>query len=132
MNTQQPKVIRALEVFDHVPSGRQGVVNGEDRFFPHLRHGELVVVDVVDWAVHFGEIYLFRVDKPSAPNGYVRRFAQVVPCGFASGISCVWLAFGNRVPGSFLMIDGPYTTARSATHCLGRVVGVMEVEFSAS
>lgn len=116
---------RALEVMEQVPAGCRGVLVMDDRFAPHLRCGEFAVVDVTDEPPQLGEIYVTKIEKPTAPGGYVWRFAQVVR-GFAGDTTGACVAFANRIPGQMHMVDGPYTDSYWATQCLGRVVGVIE------
>ena len=54
------KELRALTMFDHVPTGciLQPVTNDDSA--PHIRAGEFAVIDTADTAPQNGEVYLIR------------------------------------------------------------------------
>jgi hypothetical protein len=54
------KELRALTMYDHIPTGciLHPVVN--DHSAPHIRAGEFAVIDTTDTAPQHGEVYLIR------------------------------------------------------------------------
>jgi hypothetical protein len=54
------KSLRALTMYDHIPTGcvLQPVTNDDSA--PHLRPGEFAVIDTTDTAPQHGEVYLIR------------------------------------------------------------------------
>ena len=61
--TLQPVTdLRALEQFDTVPAGCTGMVVTSTRFAPHLRAGEIAVVDPNDKEPVSGELFIIGIN----------------------------------------------------------------------
>ena len=115
------RALRALDVLDTVPPGCRGVVVGHDRFAPHIRRGEIAVIDTTDKSPHRGEIYALWIGEAHPKPKLVQ-----VTRGRAGGTDGLFFAFGLPEPGREHLTDGPLKRACWPEKCLGRVVGVIE------
>lgn len=130
--------IRALEMFDHVPPGHILHLQRSDMHAPHLRAGELAVVDATDRAIAWGELFLItqntrRIIWQIMPETDAQRARRADPDD-----ACVWFRpldnplsaediherarSGRRIYCS----DGPYPVRLLEREIIGRVVGIFE------
>ena len=127
----QPE-LRALDVVDVNPAGHFGMFITGDDFAPHLRPGEIAVVDTTDKERILGELYVVDLG-PDVRTGAPRRLRIVeVIKSFGGGEAAgIWFAFslmrdvdlgdGRKAR----MVDGPLGFDHWPRYCQGRIVGVM-------
>lgn len=119
--------IRALQVYEVVPSGCIGMLVINDKFSPHLRPGEIAIVDTTDKERQPGELYVLYMGI-RAPKKVI---VQLLRRGFGGDTSGVWYCFGFRrtinLDGGRTgrVIDGPLNPEYWPEKCVGRVIGVM-------
>jgi hypothetical protein len=123
------KEYRALEVITQVPEGCMLFPVMDDNSDPHLRRGEIAVVDTADREPQHGEVYVIQWS-----SGH-RCITQLVGPGF-TGFSPAekdhwWtgpLTRRESVPGhgDLRMIDGPRSKEAMRKALVGRVVGLVQ------
>jgi hypothetical protein len=69
----QPGEYRALTWFDRVPLDCGTVPVEDDRFAPHLKIGELAVIDPEDREPVAGEVSVVKISSPARPEGHRLR-----------------------------------------------------------
>jgi hypothetical protein len=121
--------LRALELMSRIPVGCALFPVMDDRSDPHLRRGEIAVVDTADRDPQHGEVYVIEWSSGS------RCITQLIGPGF-SGFSSSekdhwWtgaLTSRESVPGfgELRMIDGPRSKAGLQKALVGRVIGIFE------
>ena len=122
--------LRALTLHDVVPAGCRTMPVLDDWHAPHLRLGEMAVVDPSDRELQHGELY--AVAYASGPDivqaawrttGNLTAWWAIAldrprgPDGFAA-----WVEAGRVIP----MADGPYRPGALEDMVLGRVVGILQ------
>jgi hypothetical protein len=123
------KEYRALELVAQIAEGCMLFPVMDDRSDPHLRRGEIAVVDTTDRDPQHGEVYVIEWS-----NGR-RAITQLIGPGF-SGFSPPekdhwWtgaLTYRDSVRGmgELRMIDGPRSKAGIRKALIGRVTGIFE------
>ena len=123
---------RALEIVEHVPAGCIGVVVTSDAFDPHLRHGEIAIVDTSDKAPQFGELYAITLCE-----GTPRASTAIVQLVSEDEVG-LWYGFALKGRGSVVIdgrrlryTDGPLRPDYWPEKCLGRIVGAMRPAWQA-
>jgi hypothetical protein len=142
---------RALTVFEALPPGCLGQLIPTDKFAPHLKRGEIAVIDTEDREPIQGEIYLVRIMSSRQPEGFRRTFVQITSRTFNFVTSHVphvvtpglgWMMHFQMIKhrprrltreevlaglrdGSIGMCDGPLNTDYMREKIIGRVVGVI-------
>jgi hypothetical protein len=138
METQMSEAVtrqeeyRALQHHDHVPAAHIAVmVTGFD-FDPHLRRGELAIVDTGDKTLQFGELYVITLSEgtPHMSLAIVQLLREKVCMGGAIGLM-YGFSFAGRgglmFKGERLRyVDGPLGIEHWPGKCVGRIVGVMQ------
>jgi hypothetical protein len=124
-----PKEYRALEQMTHIPAGCALFPVMDDDSDPHLRWGEIAIVDTADREPQHGEVYVIQWSSGR------RCITQLIGPGF-SGFSPPekdhwWtgaLTHREYVPGhgELRMIDGPRSKASVRKDLIGRVIGIFE------
>ena len=122
---------RALESCDRVPAAHVGVIVTGSDFEPHLRRGELAIVDTDDKTIQFGELYVITLSEgtPHMSLAIVQLLREKVCLGGA-----IALMYGFSFAGrGGLMFKGErlrYVDGLGIEHwpgkCVGRIVGVMQ------
>ena len=127
-----PSAVRALTVLDTVPAGCRAMPVPDDHNAPHLRQGEVAVVDPADCTLVHGEVFAVQYGQGPAIMQAVWRTT-----GNLSAWWCVslddprsWADCKARMDtGRVLrMADGPYRPGALEEHTLGRVVGILQPE----
>ncbi len=135
---------RALEVFISISARYSLFPVTRTGFEPHLRVGEIAVVDESDVEPLNGELFVIKIRSPFAehPDGCVRRLAQIWPVehtgvdgepfiGWWHGDLCrprgmaeveEWFAKGRMIT----LCDGPMRLEHMRERIVGRVVGVFQ------
>ncbi len=121
--------IRALMVYGHIPPGHRALPVVDDRNAPHLRAGELAVVDLADCELQHGELFAVAYGRgPAIMQTLWRTWLGEAnwwcvqinrPKGDAE--MAAWSRAGRAIPSS----DGPYAPGGLESIVLGRVVGVL-------
>ena len=115
---------RALPVLDVVPAAHFGLAVADASWTPHLRPGELAVVDTADKEPQTGELFALALQSRAGD-----RLALVQPCRSAlASRRSVAFRFGFGGPGAPGLVDGPLGLTGWARRCKGRVVGVVVPE----
>ena len=130
--------LRALEQFDAVPAGCTGMVITSDRFAPHLRPGEIAVVDPNDKDPVSGELFVIGIN--SALDGRKPRVVQtlgrietIVEDNKGVDRLCWWDRFEFKRPGKMTLSDGPtLTEGWRDRRCIGRIIGFVAPEWERS
>lgn len=68
---------RALSAYEAAPHDCGAVAVPDDRFAPHLRAGELAVIDPDDNEPVNGELYVVKISSQLAEGGYRLAFVQL-------------------------------------------------------
>ena len=121
--------LRALEQFDIIPAGCTGMVVTSNRFAPHLRPGEIAVVNPSDKEPVSGELFVigirnqFDEREPTIVQTF-GRIANLLEGGNLVDRLCWWDRFEFLRPGKMIMSDGPIQTEGwRDRRCIGRIVG---------
>ncbi|MDT2022837.1 hypothetical protein [Methylocella sp. CPCC 101449] len=120
-------LLRALEVMDVVPAGCVGIPVRDHSFSPHLKPGEIAIVDTTDKSPAYGELFVLTFMSGRGP---IRQIVQLRRSGFAGSDSeqvGYWYAFafrGQEKPNA-VMMDGPLRHDCWPAKCVGRVIGVI-------
>ncbi len=122
--------LRALTILDAVPAGCRALPIGDDRHAPHLRTGEVAIVDPADCDLVHGELYAIQYGRGPTVMQAIRR---------TSGTLTAWWCVSLDDPGSWAecqarinagrtlrMADGPYGPGGLEERTLGRVVGLLQ------
>lgn len=135
------RTIRALDLFDHLPVGCIAVPIEDVFSSPHLKPGELAIIDTGDCSPAHGEVYGVRWgDGRLGASGRVRikqlRHAMVNITGEGAPDSLVWY-IGDVVhpksadeaeawceAGVLRLTEGPMLEEGVRRLLLGRVIGV--------
>ena len=122
--------IRALTVLDAVPAGCRAMAVLDNRNAPHLRPGEVAVVDIVDCDLAHGELYAVQFGSgPSITQALWRRhgdqghwwtYTLNRPRDWPE--TEAWMRGGKTVPSA----DGPYRPGGLEEKILGRVIGLLQ------
>lgn len=140
---------RALTLYDAAPADCGAVLVPDDAFAPHLKAGEIAIVDPEDNEPIAGEIYLVTIDSPREPDGIVLRLVQLRPrpCRSAQTDEEVvgWMMHFSlirpRPPGFSMeellrdlrsgrerLCDGPLSEVGMRRKIVGRLIGVVIAE----
>lgn len=125
---------RALPIYKNVPAGCLGHLIENAQTEPHLRRGEIAIIDATDKTPVAGELFLIRFDHPLYDEG-VLKIVQVIRkmTGLlGSKTQPFWVApyaEDQYVPGHGMMrmMDGPYNEKHLSGKLVGRVVGVLQL-----
>ena len=127
-----PSAVRALTVLDTVPAGCRAMPVPNDHNAPHLRRGEVAIIDPADCALVHGELFVVQYGQGPAVMQVVWRTT-----GNLSAWWCVslddprsWADCKARMDtGRVLrMADGPYRPGGLEERTLGRVIGILQPE----
>jgi hypothetical protein len=127
---KQPEEIRALEMIRTLPEGCTLFPVMDERSDPHLRQGEIAVIDLTDREPQHGEVYVIQWSSGR------RCITQLIGPGFA-GFSPAeadhwWtgaLTYRQSVPGvgnNLRYIDGPRSRSGIRKALIGRVIGIFK------
>jgi hypothetical protein len=118
------KHVRALDVLNVIPAGCIGIVVQDNSFAPHLRWGEIAVIDTTDKSTEYGELYLLTFASGCGP---VRHIVQLRARGFTADTTGLWYAFAFRgqEKANAVTMDGPLRHECWPEKCLGRVIGIL-------
>ena len=124
--------VRALTIFDAVPAGCRAMPVPDDRNAPHLRRGEVAVIDPADCVLVHGELFAVQFGRgPSITQALWRRHGDHAnwwthilnrPGNWPEAEA--WMRAGRSVPAA----DGPYRPGGLEEKILGRVVGLLQPE----
>lgn len=127
--------LRALDQFDTIPAGCTGMVITNDRFAPHLRLGEIAVVDPNDKEPVSGELFVVGINdvlgerKPKIVQTF-GRITTIVEDDKGVDRLCWWDRFEFRRPGMLSLSDGPILTEGwRDRRCIGRIIGFVAPEW---
>ena len=127
--------LRALEQFDAIPAGCTGMVVTSGRFAPHLRPGEIAVLDPNDKEPVSGELFVVGINdvfgerKPRIVQTMV-RIATILEGRDGVDRLCCWDRFQFIRAGEMSLSDGPIRTeAWRDRRCIGRIVGFVAPEW---
>lgn len=120
--------LRALEQFQTVPAGCTGMVVTSDRFAPHLRPGEVAIVDPNDKEPVSGELFIVGFLTPSGRKlrivQTIGRTETILEAGEVVDRLCWWDRFGFKRAGEIVLSDGPMRTEDwRDLRCVGRIIG---------
>lgn len=123
---------RALETLPEVPAGCFTVNIDGTRHHPHLRHGEIAVIDATQREIEWGELYAIRQSNgpciwqvcrtPKLYGGGKRPTAMMHPLNRPHMLSNGELDWSGPVH----MSDGPIYLDALARLILGRVIGILD------
>ena len=125
-----PAGVRALTVLDTVPAGCRAMPVLNDHHAPHLRRGEVAIIDPADCTLAHGELFAVQYGAGPAIMQTVWRTT-----GNLSAWWCVslddptsWADCQARMnAGRVLrMADGPYRVGALEERTLGRVIGILQ------
>jgi hypothetical protein len=138
--TNPARELRALPLFNEVPSGCRTLSVVDDRHAPHLRAGETAVYDPSDRTAVRDELYVVMWSSRRPQIMAVRRGRPDV-----NGQECWWLAPLYNPPvysrewwhaarsGTLVCSDGPYDGPEDMGDCIvGRVLGIFASAFDES
>ena len=123
--------LRALEQFDAVPAGCTGMIVTSSRFAPHLRPGEIAVVDLSDKEPVSGELFVIGINNRFGEREprivqTIGRVEAIVDKGKVVDCLCWWDRFKFKRPGEMTISDGPMLTEDwRDQRCIGRIAGFM-------
>lgn len=129
-STAAPIEVRALTVLDTVPAGCRAMTVPNDYHAPHLRRGEVAIIDPTDCALVHGELFAVQYGQGPAIMQAVWRTT-----GDLSAWWCVslddptsWADCQARIKAGRMlrMADGPYRPGGLEERTLGRVVGILQ------
>jgi len=132
----QPTSPRAFQLFERVPPGCELHRVHDGALCPHLRAGELVVVDMADREYQFGELYLVQWSTGHRSLRQVKKRKYFVDAAKTIEAEGVWflalvrltfLADGRIDSRSELFLsDGPLDPKYLPDYLAGRVIGIFE------
>jgi len=118
---------RALEMMPSVPQGCMLFPVMDDRSYPHLRLGEIAVVDTTDREPQHGEVFVIQWSSGR------RCITQLLNRGvhFSDSQDDWWtspLTQRQSIPvmGELRMVDGPRSKEGMRKSLVGRVVGLVQ------
>jgi hypothetical protein len=120
---------RALQLFDQIPAGHAAFPILDDCSHPHLRCGEIALIDTSDLDPVHGELFVIQWDNGS------RQIKQLIgrtarhPKGYDYlGWWTTSLFTRDFLPGYGYVrtVDGPRLTEMIKEAIVGRVVGILE------
>lgn len=126
---------RALQLYDHVPALHQGVIVTDDDFEPHLRKGEMAIVDTTDKEIQFGELFVITLAENTdhMSLAIVQLLREKVCVGGTIGLMYGFSLLGNgglMYQGQRLRyVDGPLGIKHWPGKCVGRIVGVLKPQW---
>lgn len=115
--------LRALDVVEVVPAGCFGVLVMSDAWAPHIRPGELAVIDPTDTTPQPGELYVIGRQGIDHDQTRIVQVCRLDPDNVDPGD--VAFRFELRRPGVMTLMDGPVSGEGWTSRCRGRVVGVV-------
>lgn len=122
----QPE-LRALMVLPAIPPGHMTFPVTDDTFMPHLRPGELAVIDMSDRQPENGELFLigYAATYLTGP-GIKHRLCQTLQRARSAKEAepTFWFARHGMRRGCYG--DGDFTTDYLSEKLVGRVVGIFE------
>lgn len=128
--------LRAFIVYSAAPDGCTAMRVLDDGAMPHVRAGDVVVIDPVQRSPIDGELFVIEWSNGNRQVVETRsRILRVRPCGSTAFIDAErWFAEVQAVsrrldasnPRSERWFDGPYTEASLTSKMIGRVVGLLE------
>lgn len=115
--------LRALDVLEVVPAGCFGVLVIGEEWAPHIRPGELAIVDPTDTTPHPGELYAIGRQGIDRDQTRIVQIHRTAPGTVRPGA----VAFHHQLRrlGVMRLMDGPLSGEGWASRCRGRVVGVV-------
>lgn len=125
---------RALPIYKCVPAGCMGYLVTDRLTEPHLRLGEIAIIDTADRDPVLWELYLIKYNHPFEDDGRL-EIVQVLRNKFgplddgSEGLNVGPYVKDQHIPGYGMcrMVDGPYKPHDLRERLLGRVVGVMRL-----
>jgi hypothetical protein len=132
--------LRALTLFETLPPGHKTFLVDDGSSAPHLKPGELAVIDTTDTELQKGEVYLIQYEGYRRPRHLMQINIGTIGT-FKGGVQTVWWArdlAGFRqvdttvapglgsIPVYSGLSDGPYRAQVLRRKLLGRVVGYSE------
>lgn len=125
-----PSEVRALTVLASVPTGCRAMPMPDDRNDPHLRRGEVAILDLADCALVHGELFVVQYGSGPAIMQAVWRTTGDLSAWWALCLNRpkdwpeaqAWMAAGRALP----MGDGPYRPGGLEERTLGRVIGILQ------
>ena len=127
---EAPSEVRALTVLDTVPAGCRAMPVPNDHHAPHLRRGEIAVIDPADCTLVHGELFVVQYEQGPAIMQAIWRTT-----GDLSAWWCValddprsWADCKAQIDSGrkLRMADGPYRLGALEDRTLGRVVGILQ------
>jgi hypothetical protein len=125
-----PPEVRALTVLGTVPDGCRAMPVLDDRNAPHLRQGEVAVIDPTDCVLIHGELFAILYGSGPAIMQAIWRTRGDLSAWWALCLdrpkdwpeAQAWMAAGRALP----MGDGPYRAGALEERTLGRVIGILQ------
>lgn len=130
--------LRALPVHSDVPPGCTVYPVADDRSSPHLRAGELAIVDLWDRTPDHGELFVISYDSPCEESGerlcivMVYRRTLRVPADDGPTPQPRWLQAARwfAVPyDRSATVEGPFRPGGIERKLVGRIVGLYQPAF---
>ena len=125
-----PPEVRALTVLDTVPAGCRAMPVPDDRNAPHLRRGEVAIIDPADCVLVHGELFVVQYGRGPAIMqvawklwlGGWNWWAVCLNRPRDEAEMWAWARARRSIPSS----DGPYRDGGLESITLGRVVGILQ------
>ena len=125
-----PSDVRALTVLGTVPAGCRAMPVLDDRNAPHLRQGEIAIIDPADCALVHGELFAVLYGSGPTIMQAIWRTRGDLSAWWALCLNRpkdwpeaqAWMAGGRALP----MGDGPYRPGGLEERTLGRVIGILQ------
>ncbi|WP_155931835.1 hypothetical protein [Methylopila sp. 73B] len=118
---------RALTLYSEPPAGCIVFPITREGFEPHLRLGEIAIVDKSDKDLVNGELYVVGVRSPMVPDGVAKHLAQVWAREYrgldGEPFTGWWWGDLNR-EGRLRLSEGPMLAEGLARMIVGRVIGL--------
>lgn len=138
--SQMPPRLRSFIIYDDLPPGCIAFEAPDDTALPHLRAGEVAVIDTRDQVPMHGEMFLVHYQSSNQPC-LLETTRRVIEAG-----PVWWLHPTNRQRSKaelkrrircglgFVLSDGPYDAAPGRDQYVrdliqGRVIGILEMDF---
>ena len=123
--------VRALTLLDAVPPACRAMRIDDDRHAPHLRAGEVAIIDPADCDLVHGELFAIGYGRGPAVMQVIRRTTGDLTAWWCVSLDDprTWAECQARInAGSVLrMADGPYGPGYLEERTLGRVVGLLQL-----
>lgn len=128
---QQPD-LRAFIVCDRLPEGCVAYPVRNNDHAPHLRAGEWVIVDPTDCTPTHRDLFVIQWQGGSGPQVVEAAWFDQARDYWMVGVRRSRFNRGSTLPVSdgILCGDFPYRTGQLEQRFLGRVVGILEQEFT--